>query len=135
MSGTIAELLSDFGIETQEPLSPEQDFYRWLVYGPMPRMANIKHWLQHEMCVIGFLQDKGAHILKQGSKIGGAGLVYNKVPVKELARNCLHYYLLLYHKARFVRTDGREACDIEKVLDLVVEHELIKKLIAGEKNS
>jgi len=122
---TAESLLEDLGIV--DPFAgdtPERNFYNYLTGEKHPKLYNCEYWLRHQLAVYTYLQDE-KHLLT--TKAAGATRI--KVSMQELCRALLEYYFQMFHLARFMRTDGRPACDMDKVLDLVMAHESIKKYL------
>jgi len=107
-------------IEEDVNTTPEDHFYQYLTAEKMPKIYNCEYWLRHELAVYAHLRDTNYHLTKS-----------NKAPVfiQELVRVLLSYYFQMYFLPRFVRTDGRPACDMGKFLDLVMSDPTIKKYL------
>lgn len=122
------DVLADLGIGDVIPNeTPEQRLYRELTEGkPYPKFHNCIYWLKHELYVYKHLQDKNWHV----SKISGPSRA--QVSYKELTRAFLEYYFRMTMLARFEGEDAKRrgvAPDMNKFLDIVMEHELVKKLM------
>lgn len=122
------DVLADLGIGDVIPNeTPELRLYRELTEGkPYPKFHNCIYWLKHELYVYKHLQDKNWHV----SKLNGAARA--QVSYKELTRAFLEYYFQMTMLPRFEGEDAKRrgvAPDMAKFLDIVMEHELVKKLI------
>lgn len=101
----------------------EEQFYQYLTSEKMPKIYNCEYWLRHELAVYAHLQEK-LYLLTKPS-----GPVRVQVSIQEQTRVLLEYYFLMYYLPRFVRTDGRAACDMGKFLDLVMNDPTIRKYL------
>lgn len=118
--------------------TPELRLYRELTEGkPYPKFHNCIYWLKHELYVYKHLQDKNWHVSKISAATGRpsgqiSGLARTLVSYKELTRAFLEYYFQMTMLPRFEGEDAKRrglAPDMDKFLDIVMEHELVKKLI------
>lgn len=107
-------------------MSPEEQFYHELTVSTV-KIYNCKYWLDGQIKIIYSLEYEGKFLMKS---IGtGAGLTYTQIPKQEIGRSLLKIYFRAYHKARFENLTGRRACDIDKLLDLVLTNDEIKHTI------
>jgi hypothetical protein len=105
--------------------TPEQKFYDELTTdGKYKRIENCIYWLKHTLFVYTTLQEKNWIMTKPT----GPGRI--QVPTKELVRGLLQYYFEMHFLPKFQNERGT-GLDMEKFLDLCIEHDTVKKLIAN----
>ena len=112
---------------TEGSQTPEEEFYDYLRLGKMPKLYNCEYWLKHELYVQQHLREHGYLITKNVST--GTGTNKVELPHRELVNVLIKYYLQMYHLPRFLRTDGRAACDIDKVIALIMADPTMKKIV------
>ena len=121
------EISTDLGVAAVEPETPEIGMYNeWVHTKPHPKIYNCQYWLKHELHVYTHLYNKNWLVSKPN------GLSRLQVPRLELARALLEYYFLMVAHTKFYgeRHEQRgKLVDMNKFLDLVLEHPTIKKLI------
>lgn len=103
--------------------TPEEEFYDYLRLGKMPKLYNLEYWLKHELYVQQHMKEHGYLITKN------VGTNKVEVPHREVVSNLVKYYLHMYHLPRFMRTDGRSACNIDTVVTLIMADETLKKYL------
>lgn len=125
--------LSDLGIEdNSEPQDPNTKFYAFLTSPPMPRIANLVYWLGHEMARFQYTKGKGMLVQREEIKVTPKGPVkgFANVTTTDYARASIEYYLLMMYLPRFRHTEEhRQLCEMDKVLDLLMNDEEVKKKI------
>jgi len=117
-------LFGALGIDNPEAgLTPEDGFYLYLTSDKHPKLYNCEYWLKHQLSVCTHLREHNYLITKpaKASRV--------ECSIQELVRSLLEYYFMMYYLPRFIRTDGRPACDMGKVIDLVVADPSIKKYL------
>lgn len=119
------DLLDDLGVENKAE-TPEEKLYRELTEGKHPRLFNAQYWLKHELHVYKHLMEKSMYVVKP------SGPQRIQVSYKELSRALLEYYFQMTHLPRFSGEDAIRrgvAVSMDKFLDIVMEHPLLKKVI------
>jgi hypothetical protein len=121
--------MKDHGLYVPEPKTHEQGLYDyWVNTKPHPKIYNCQYWLKHELYVYKTFHEKG-WIISKPWKHGEARV---QVTFKELARELLRYYFQMVTLSSFEgerRAERGMLVDLDKFLDLVIEHPTIKKLI------
>jgi len=121
------ELADTFSLEPPTPKTPEQTLYDfWVNTKPHPKIYNCQYWLKHELFVYKTLMDKGWIV----SKPRPNGRI--QVDITELTRELLKYYFRMVTLPSFEGERHAERgtlVDLEKFVDLVIEHPVIKKLM------
>lgn len=131
---SLEDLLGDLGIVNAfAAATPEEEFYNEIVAGKMPKIANARYWLQHEIYKFDYLTEY--HLVPMRAVGSSTGTRHSPISVLEFARHMLRYYFQMMHMPRFMDLPARKACDMEKFLDYVLEEPTIKRTINGAKNN
>jgi|SRR6185369_5840303 len=121
------QIMEDLGLSVPEPETPEQGLYDyWVNTKPHPKIYNCQYWLKHELYIHKTFREKGWHM----SRPNGTGRL--QVTPHELARELLRYYFQMVTLSSFEgerHAERGKLVDLDKFLDLVIEHPTIKKLI------
>lgn len=128
----INEMFGALGVTDPDTLGPEDKLYReWTASGDKhQKIYNCQYWLKHELYVYLHLKDKNYLVCKNTSN----GRV--ELDIKVLAKSLLEYYFLMTQSPRFKSDDSRpemahKLADLPTFVDLILEHDAIKKLIAN----
>lgn len=118
-----------FGVTEALTLTPEDEFFHNMTVGNAPKVDNMLYWLKHEMEHYYFLLEEGVRMMRPAPDAPPARQVgpiaYGKLMVK--------YYLQMHHLSRF--SFGENPLDLNKTLELFVEHQPVKKIIEAQKAS
>lgn len=118
----------DLGITPEPAATPELGFFNEFTLGKYPKIYNVQHWLKHQLFVYTSLLENNWIMTKP------SGVSRQQVSLKEVTRAVLAYYFQMAYLPRFVNERAKEQgklVDLEKFLDLVMEHPSIQKLIAN----
>lgn len=142
MSEDLDDFMESLGMSVGPiaPQTPEEEFYEYLTSPPAPRVATIRYWVMHQMSVFQFLKESDVIIqVKEDKEVtipGAASAKTIKTANKDLdqlgyARLMLDYYLMMHHLPRFrlIERNSRPICSMSKMIDLLVENEVIKEVI------
>ena len=108
------------------PETNEERLYMHWTEGKMPRIYNCHYWVKHQVFVYMHDMQNGWYMSKP-SKDGRKQLT-----IKELVRHwCKYYFEMTTHDSFYgIRAKERgKDVDIQKFLDLVMEHPDLKKLV------
>lgn len=117
------DFFENVGIDVLQGRTPEQMLYNDVTAGKMPTIANARYWLDHELSLYMSLASSGYHI-RYSTRDGHAIISMDK-----LAREMLRYYFLMTKHTSIYGTGSRPPCDLDKFLDLIIPHEVIRKTI------
>lgn len=125
---SIDELFDDIGgVKTPfDDMSPEQRMYSEYTSDKYQKIYNVRYWLNHELSVYSTLLEKNYLLVKPSGNSRIALSWY------ELARGLLEHYFLMVAHVRFDKTAAtphRPQVDMHKFLDMVLDHEEIKRTI------
>jgi len=128
------ELADTFSLEPPTPKTPEQTLYDyWVNTKPHAKIYNCQYWLKHELFVYKTLIDKGCNVYKRNVSYPSSDIKsLDKVSIQDLTRELLKYYFRMVTLPSFEGERHAERgtlVDLEKFVDLVIEHPVIKKLM------
>ena len=123
------------GIAPKIPTTPHHDMYmEWIADKNFsgkyisPKIYNYHYWLRHELAVYTALKESGISFVESDELV-----VISK---EQLARELSRYFFQMHAHTKFynerAREQGKEV-DIEKFLDLILEHDTTKALIADHR--
>lgn len=109
-------------------MTSEERFYHDLTSAnaKFQKIFNCRYWLNHQLSVFcSMMGDNPTWLLSKPHKAQRIG-----VSVQEVAREFLRYYMQSNYLTRFTSAiDGRKPCDMNMVLDMVLDHPEIKRTI------
>ena len=126
---SIDDMFSDLGgLPTPyDNMTPEQRLYHeYTGEGKYQKIYNCRYWLNHELSVYNTLLDKNLLTTKMHKNQRVA------VSWTELGKALLEHYFLMVAFVRFDKsaaTPYRPQVDMNKFLDLILEHDEIKRTI------
>ena len=125
------DIINAFGLSPKimEPVTSEDLFMRSMTEGRYEKIYNLRFHLQRELRFHDFVCTKGMNnrreIVEHGQK------VYKQLSTMEYARLVLEYAIHAQFEGTLAvsSSQGGKPCDIQKLVDMLCEHEDIKNTI------
>lgn len=101
----------------------EDTFINNLTAGSAPKIANLIHFVRHQVYLLDHFHSHGVHIMKASLD------TMRRATWREQIAVLIEYYLLMHHGAPFEAGSGAPQCDLKVVVEKLMNTDSVKNAI------